>query len=180
MPETQVRSLSQEVPLEEEMATHSSILPGESPWTEEPGGLQSMGLDMTEWLTHAVFLPGKSHGQRSLAGYTMGSQKCRTQLNNDWTTTTIHWNFYFNQHIGKMQCQSSSGTVVCLIPWNSRNSYLDQPKVFYLLLLLFWRCLKICFLKTASYLCESPDSSSEIIGPSLIYLGQVLANFFSK
>ena len=48
MPETQFRSLSQEVPLEEEMATHSSILPGESPWTEEPGGLQSMGLDMTE------------------------------------------------------------------------------------------------------------------------------------
>jgi len=75
MPETQVRSLRQEVPLEEEMATHSSILPGESPWTEEPGGLQSMGLDMTERLTHAVFLPGKSHGQRSLAGYSPWGRK---------------------------------------------------------------------------------------------------------
>ena len=40
----QVRSLDQEDLLEEEMATHSSILAWEIPWTEEPGGLQSMGL----------------------------------------------------------------------------------------------------------------------------------------
>ena len=33
----------QEDPLEEEMVTHSSILAGKIPWTEEPGGLQSMG-----------------------------------------------------------------------------------------------------------------------------------------
>ena len=47
----QVRSLGREDPLEEEMATHSSILAWEMPWTEEPGGLQSMQLqelDMTE------------------------------------------------------------------------------------------------------------------------------------
>ena len=42
--ETQVQSLGQEVPLEKEMATHSSILAWEIPWTEEPGGLQTMGL----------------------------------------------------------------------------------------------------------------------------------------
>ena len=41
--ETQVRSLSQEDPLEEEMATHFSILAWKIPSTEEPGGLQSMG-----------------------------------------------------------------------------------------------------------------------------------------
>ena len=41
--ETQVRSLGQEDPLEEEMSTHSRILAWEIPWTEEPGGLQSMG-----------------------------------------------------------------------------------------------------------------------------------------
>ena len=41
--ETRVRSLGQEDPLEEEMATHSSILAWRIPWTEEPGGLQSMG-----------------------------------------------------------------------------------------------------------------------------------------
>ena len=41
--ETQVRSLGQEDPLVKEMATHSSILAWEILWTEEPGGLQSMG-----------------------------------------------------------------------------------------------------------------------------------------
>ena len=41
--ETQVQSLGQKDPLEEEMATHSSILAWKNPWTEEPGGLQSMG-----------------------------------------------------------------------------------------------------------------------------------------
>ena len=41
--ETRVRSLGQQDPLEKEMATHSSILAWKIPWTEEPGGLQSMG-----------------------------------------------------------------------------------------------------------------------------------------
>ena len=40
---TWVRSLGQEDPLEKGMATHSSILAWRIPWTEEPGGLQSMG-----------------------------------------------------------------------------------------------------------------------------------------
>ena len=42
--ETWVRSLGQEDPLEEGMATYSSILAWRIPWTEEPGGLQTMGL----------------------------------------------------------------------------------------------------------------------------------------
>ena len=42
--ETRVRSLGQEDPLEKEMATHSSTLAWRIPWREEPGGLQSMGL----------------------------------------------------------------------------------------------------------------------------------------
>ena len=41
--ETQVQSLSLEDPLEKGMATHSSILAWMIPWTEEPGGLQSLG-----------------------------------------------------------------------------------------------------------------------------------------
>ena len=44
MQETWVRSLGQEDSLEKKMATHSSILAWEIPWTEEPDGLQSMGL----------------------------------------------------------------------------------------------------------------------------------------
>ena len=44
MQETRVPALGQEDPLEKEMATHSSILACRVPWTGEPGGLQSMGL----------------------------------------------------------------------------------------------------------------------------------------
>ena len=54
MQETQVWFLDQEDVLEKEMATHSSILAWEIPWTKEPGGLQSKGLqrvDTTERLS---------------------------------------------------------------------------------------------------------------------------------
>ena len=49
MQEASVPSLGQEDPLEKEMATHCNILAWEIPWTEEPGRLQSMGLQ--EWDT---------------------------------------------------------------------------------------------------------------------------------
>ena len=50
MRETWVQSLGREDPLEEGMATHSSILASKIPWTEDSGGLHSMGSqrDMTE------------------------------------------------------------------------------------------------------------------------------------
>ena len=52
MQETRVQSLDQENPLEKEMATHSCILAWRIPWTEEPGGLQSMGLQVKHnWAT---------------------------------------------------------------------------------------------------------------------------------
>ena len=61
MQETQVWSLGQEDPLEKGMATHSSILAWRIPWTEESGGLQSMGAskDMTEWLTLSFTFQGE-------------------------------------------------------------------------------------------------------------------------
>ena len=45
MQKTRVRSLGQEDSLEKEMATHASILAWKFPWTEEPGGPQSMGSE---------------------------------------------------------------------------------------------------------------------------------------
>ena len=75
MQATQVRSLGWEVPLEKEMATHSSILAWKSPWTEEPLGYSPWGhkeLDTVEQLHFTslpVLLPGKSRGLRSLAGH---------------------------------------------------------------------------------------------------------------
>jgi len=53
--ETWVRSLGDKEPMEQGIATHSSILAWRIPWTEEPGGLQSMECkesDVTEQLTH--------------------------------------------------------------------------------------------------------------------------------
>ena len=57
--ETWFQSLGQEDPLEEEMATHSSLLAWEIPWTEEPGGLQSVtrqrvGYNWAHMHTHMV------------------------------------------------------------------------------------------------------------------------------
>ena len=67
MQETQVRSLGWDYPLEKEMATHSSILAWEIPWTEKPGGLLIHGIresDMTEQPTQrediSIF-PSTSH-----------------------------------------------------------------------------------------------------------------------
>ena len=48
MQETRIQSLGQEDPLEQGLAIHFSILAWRIPWTEEPGGLQSMGLQRAE------------------------------------------------------------------------------------------------------------------------------------
>ena len=61
MQETQVRSLSQEDPLEKGMATHSRFLAWRISWTKEPGWLESMGCedsDMTERLKLSLFTCG--------------------------------------------------------------------------------------------------------------------------
>ena len=59
MQETRVRFLGWEVPLEKGMAIHSSILTWRIPWTEKPGGLQSVGSQRVghdcERLTHTYF-----------------------------------------------------------------------------------------------------------------------------
>ena len=63
MRETQVQSLGQEDPLEKDMATHSTTLAWKIPWTEEPGGLQSMGSQRVrhDWVTsfHFTSMAGK-------------------------------------------------------------------------------------------------------------------------
>ena len=58
MQETWVRSMSWEDPLEKEMATHFSILAWSIPWTEEPGRLQSMGLQKAghDWVTFTFII----------------------------------------------------------------------------------------------------------------------------
>ena len=55
MLETQVQSLGREDPLEKEMATHSTVLAWKIPWTEEPGGLQSVGSQSQTRLSDFTF-----------------------------------------------------------------------------------------------------------------------------
>ena len=57
MQETRVQSLGQEDPLEKRMATHSSVLAWEIPWTEEPGGLQFVGSQSQTRLTNTHVYP---------------------------------------------------------------------------------------------------------------------------
>ena len=65
MQETWVPFLGQEGPLEKKMATHSSVLSWTIPWTEEPGGLQSMGVtkesDMTEQISTHTHTHTQAH-----------------------------------------------------------------------------------------------------------------------
>ena len=73
--DTQVQSLVQEHPLKEETATHSSILAGIIPWTEEPDGLQSIGskgvghdctTEHTHTGSHLIAMQSQGWGQEEL------------------------------------------------------------------------------------------------------------------
>ena len=66
MQETQVQSLGQEDPPENRMATHSSILAWEIPWTEKPGGLQFMGWQRIrhDWATKHIHTHTHTHTHR--------------------------------------------------------------------------------------------------------------------
>ena len=109
MRETSVRSLCRECPVEKEMANHSSILAWRIPRTEEPGWLQSMGLQRVRhdwasslhfnygrvlWQPIPVFLPGEAHGQRSLVGYSPWGHK----ESDDWATKTQYIMYSFTKY----------------------------------------------------------------------------------
>ena len=122
MQETQVWSLDREDPLEKEMATHSSILAWRIPWTEERGGLQSMGSQRVrqDWATSLsffpVFLPGEFYGQRRLVGYIVhGVAKSRTQLNVQHTHTYTHT--HTHTHGPTLSCNEQD-----LVPWSRIKS----------------------------------------------------------
>ena len=110
MQETWIWSLGWEDLLEKGMASHSSILACRIHWTEEPGGLQSIGPQRVrhEWVTSLslftfthwrrqwhptpVLLPGKPHGQRSLVGCNPWGH----EVGHNWATslslfTFMHW-----------------------------------------------------------------------------------------
>ena len=81
MRETWVQSLGWEDPLEEGMATHSSILAWRIPWTQEPGGLQSMASQKVghSWMTkHSTQLEQRRSWMRRGTFYEIGSKSAAT------------------------------------------------------------------------------------------------------
>ena len=81
----QVQSLGWKDPLEKEMATHSSIFAWEIPWTEEPGGLRSMGLQRANSLHDLVTIQ-----QQSSKHYALSFKKQQQQQQ-------THTHYFFNK-----------------------------------------------------------------------------------
>ena len=97
MQDTQVWSLGQEDPLEKGMATHSSILAWRIPWTEEPGGLQSMESKRVghDWTTILSFFKEVTNWQLFLEF----SQKIRFSSVNSITIFVFQFAFQFSHSI---------------------------------------------------------------------------------
>ena len=87
MQEMQVRSLGQEDPLEKGMTTHSSILACETPWTEEPGGLQSMGPQTRTWVSNLFIVQSLSCNPMSCS---MPGSLVLHPLS-EFAQTHVHW-----------------------------------------------------------------------------------------
>ena len=82
MRETWVRSIGWEDPLEEGMATHSRILAWRIPWTEEPGGLQSMGSQSQTRLRLTLLLSvAMLQGYQGSKILTIKVKFCRSRMN---------------------------------------------------------------------------------------------------
>ena len=85
--ETWIQSLDREDPLEKEMATHSSILGWKIPWTEKPGGIQSMGSQRLghNWVTNVYSI---KYGQYL--------EVCCSEGKNYWHVCLYLWDKYFH------------------------------------------------------------------------------------
>ena len=90
MQETQVQSLGWKDPLDEGRATYSSILSWRIPWTEEPGGLQSMGSQRVgcDWATN-TYLPSGMWGLSSLTRDRTCVPCTGKWILNHWTTRQV-------------------------------------------------------------------------------------------
>ena len=80
--ETRVQFLGQEDPLEKGMAAHSSILAWRIPWIEEPGGVQSMGLQRIghDWLTNTCIVGIGGYGGWDMLFFAI----CKVQNQENW------------------------------------------------------------------------------------------------
>ena len=128
MPETWVGSLGLEDPLEEEMATHSSILAGKIPWTEEPGGLYSPcshnELDI-DWVTNIVY-------------FSVCAQSCPTLWDPKDCIPQAPLSVEFSRQDTGVGCsfplqgifltQRLNSCLLCLLHWQADSFSLAQPR----------------------------------------------------
>ena len=117
---TRVQSLGQEDPLEKGMATHSSILAWEIPWTEEPGGLQFMGSQRVRhnWKPKKIrlWLTTFSHGQ--------------PLLRTEWRSWVfLHWVWWRMEIRGKT-LDDEEGYEWSLVDWGKGKTYSYSSKPF--------------------------------------------------
>ena len=95
MQETQVWSLGWEDPLEKGMATHANIIAWRIPWTEDPGGLQSMGLQSRtrlEQLTLSLLFSRLSiFSEQFVKGQVTGWVNSRAKIETQIRMTLIQW-----------------------------------------------------------------------------------------
>ena len=96
MQEMQIQSLGQEDALEEEMATHSSILTWEIPWTEELGMLQSMGSQKSQTRL--------SDNDKQQHAYAKGNQVCLTLVDQIFCNIFAYTFCSFTAELAVLQC----------------------------------------------------------------------------
>ena len=109
------------IPLEKEMATYSSTLAWKIPWMEEPGRIHGIAKSRTrlsnftwrrKWLLTPIFLPGESHGQRSLVGYGPWSLKELDMIERLSLPSLLHYPVH-----GALSCENLCrviNTKICL------------------------------------------------------------------
>ena len=154
MQETQVQSLGQENPLEQKMATHSSIFAWKIPWTEDPGGLQFMGSLKSQTRlsmhihthTHTLCFRSFNHDSQiqkhCMIGIIFNLWKLRSRLNNSsksqrakkWSSQNSYYIFLISdqtpRYLNKTQCLSSKSSQV--IPLLLAFGMLWVSEYFYL------------------------------------------------
>ena len=134
MQETWVPSLSGEDPLEEGMATHSSVLAWRIPRTEEPGGLQSMGSQRVGRIGVLVVLPDQPSGLctplvqprdalPAMCGPQLGALPCPSAPEGNVLTSPSH------RRTAKSHLQGRKGIVLCIDPFSppDRDRRVDSP-----------------------------------------------------
>ena len=112
-----VQSLGREDPLEREMATHSSILAWELPWTEESGGLQSMGSQRIghDWVTNTTLALGSSDREKLVFPAVLPLQRSKVALS--WRgPSLVRGNLVFRVSVSFPSSGTTAGTLAPLPP----------------------------------------------------------------